>query len=138
MRATEGSRIHKVNKNWAEKGYFQVCHTSNQWNFSKKNTECFFKSCIKIRLNHFSIINELWLIWLGGGKGYFRHSSKLFYIKGIAVGPPPISYHFWVCWWTSFSEKLRPLRLEVAEICWGCWKQPQAHKNFIHKQKLAF
>ena len=49
--------------------------------------------------------NEVWLIWLGGGKGYFRHSSKLFYIKGIAVGQPPISYHFWVCWWTSFFRK---------------------------------
>ena len=82
--------------------------------------------------------NELWQIWLGGGKGYFRHSSKLFYIKGIAVGQPPISYHFWVCWWTSFPEKLRPLRLEVAEICWGCWKQPQAHKNFFHNKNLVF
>ena len=71
---------------------------------------------LKIILTQISTANELWLIWLGGGKGYFRHSSKLFYIKGIAVGQPPISYHFWVCWWTSFPEKLRPLRLEVAEI----------------------
>ena len=82
--------------------------------------------------------NELWHIWLGGGKGYFRHSSKLFYIKGIAVGQPPISYHFWVCWWTSFFENLRPLRLEVAEICWGCWKQPQAHKKCFHNKNLVF
>ena len=40
------------------------------------------------------IIIELWVICLGGGKGYFRHSLKWFYIKGIAVGQPPISYHF--------------------------------------------
>ena len=85
-----------------------------------------------------STSNELWHIWLGGGKGYFRHSSKLFYIKGIAVGQPPISYHFWVCWWTSFFENLRPLRLEVAEICWGCWKQPQAHKKCFHNKNLVF
>ncbi len=84
------------------------------------------------------MLNELRLIWLGGGKGYFRHSSKLFYIKGIGVGQPPIFYHFWVCWWTLFPEKLRPLRLEVAEICWGCWKQPQAHKKCCKNKKLVF
>ena len=82
--------------------------------------------------------NELWHIWLGGGKGYFRHSSMLFHIKCIAVGQPPISYHFWVCWWTSFFENLRPLGLEVAEICWGCWKQPQAHKKCFHNKNLVF
>ena len=75
--------------------------------------------------------NELWLIWLGGGKGYFRHPSKLFYIKGIGVGQTPIFCHFWICWWTSFPEKLRPLRFEVAELCWGCWKQPRAHKKMF-------
>ena len=83
-------------------------------------------------------MNEVWLIWFGGGKGCFRHSKKLFYIKGIAVNQPPISYHFWVCWWTSFFENLRPLRLEVAEICWGCWKQPQAHKKCFHNKNLVF
>ena len=90
-------------------------------------------SCKYNLLTNYPIfLNELWHIWLGGGKGYFRHSSKLFYKKGIAVGQPPISYHFWVCRWTSFFENLKPLGLEVAEICWGCWKQPQAHKKCFH------
>jgi hypothetical protein len=39
-------------------------------------------------------MNELWLIWLGGGKSYFRHPSKLFYIKGIGVGQKTISAIF--------------------------------------------
>ena len=93
---------------------------------------------LKLKLEKKLSLNEVWHIWLGGGRGYFRHSSKSFYIKGIAVGQPPISYHFWVCWWTSFFEKLRPLRLEVAEICWGCRKQPQAHKKCFHNKNLVF
>jgi hypothetical protein len=36
--------------------------------------------------------NVFWV--LGGGKGYFRHPSKLFYIKGIGVGQTPIFCHF--------------------------------------------
>ena len=36
--------------------------------------------------------NVFWV--LGGGKGYFRHHSKLFYIKGIGVGQTPIFCHF--------------------------------------------
>ena len=37
----------------------------------------------------------------------------------------PTFCHFWICWWTSFPEKLKPLRFEVTDICWGnrgCWK----------------
>ena len=51
---------------------------------------------------------ELWFIWFGGGKGYFRHPSKLFCMKGIGVGQTPIFCHFWICGWTSFPEKLKP------------------------------
>ena len=127
------------------------CSMSFLYSSTRNMLQCFVKpkpnqKWVKKRGNlsefhserNYLLQNELWLIWLGGGKGYFRHSSKLFYIKGIAVGQPPISYHFWVCWWTSFPAKLRPLRLEVAEICWGCWKQPQAHKNFFHNKSLVF
>ena len=68
----------------------------------KNMTHSIQKTFVNFHLlqNKYDSFNELWHIWLGGGKGYFRHSSKLFYIQGIAVGQPPISYHFWVCWWT--------------------------------------
>ena len=57
-------------------------------------------------------LNEWWLMYLAqgrGGKGYFRHSSKLFYTKGIAVGQPTIFYHSWVCWWTLINPLIIPL-----------------------------
>jgi hypothetical protein len=36
------------------------------------------------KLERESMKNVFWV--LRGGKGYFRHPSKLFYIKGIGVG----------------------------------------------------
>ena len=82
-------------------------------------------------------VNELWFIWFGGGKGYFRHPSKLFYIKGISFGQTPTFCHFWICWWTSFPENFRLQRYaEVAENSLGLIKNVSITKTWFSKPDL--
>ena len=116
----QGEKLRHFKKRWdLIENKWGECTGLNVWKANAlsapEKLTLFFRLIFKTvfmayRVSHIEMnkVNKLWLIWLGGGKGYFRHSSKLFYIKCIAVGQPPISYHFWVCWWTSFPEKLRP------------------------------
>jgi hypothetical protein len=44
------------------------------------------------------------------------HPSRWFYLIGIGFSQTPISCHSRICGGTSFPEKLKPLRVEAAEI----------------------
>ena len=57
MRATEGSRIHKVKKIEQKRVISMSAILQISEMFLKKIRSVFFKNCIKIRVNHFSIIN---------------------------------------------------------------------------------
>ena len=75
-------------------GHLRVSQVLKLWIYKKKSTKLNVIIYIYNTKEYINKLNEVWLIWLGGGKGYFRHFSKLFYIKGIGIGQQPIFYHF--------------------------------------------